>query len=163
VKCPCGSELDYEKSSRPLITGKKNALTAEDLMRSRYTAYVVGEIDYLGKTLDDKGREDFDAESTREWSANTNWKELEIIATDGGGKGDENGTVEFVARYEMEKQLLEHHELATFQKNQDGVWEFIDGQVIGTQPYRRETPKIGRNDPCPCGSGKKYKKCCGKK
>ncbi|MBR6014599.1 MAG: SEC-C domain-containing protein, partial [Firmicutes bacterium] len=40
-------------------------------------------------------------------------------------------------------------------------WRFIDGKMDTGEPYRREEPKIGRNDPCPCGSGKKYKKCCG--
>ena len=45
---------------------------------------------------------------------------------------------------------------------QDGEWKFIDGEIETGVPYVREEPKIGRNDPCPCGSGKKYKKCCGK-
>ena len=41
-------------------------------------------------------------------------------------------------------------------------WKFADGELVGETPTVREEPKIGRNDPCPCGSGKKYKKCCGK-
>jgi SEC-C motif-containing protein len=132
-------------------------------MRARYSAYVVGEIDFLGNTLDSEGRNDFDADSTREWSSSTNWKELKILASEQGGKDDAIGMVEFVARYEMDGQLLEHHERATFQRNENQAWEFVDGQVVGQEPYRRESPKIGRNAPCPCGSGKKYKKCCDKK
>jgi SEC-C motif-containing protein len=42
----------------------------------------------------------------------------------------------------------------------DGEWRFIDGKIFGPDPVRREAPKVGRNDPCPCGSGKKFKKCC---
>jgi SEC-C motif-containing protein len=162
VICPCGSELEYKDCCEPIINGKKKVLTAEALMRSRYTAYVVGEVEYLGKTLDERGREEFDLEATREWSKDTDWKGLEIIAVEQGGADDDSGIVEFIARYEMDDQLLELHERATFKKSDDGLWQFIDGRVIGRDPYRRETPKVGRNDPCPCGSGKKYKKCCGK-
>ena len=54
---------------------------------------------------------------------------------------------------------LEHHERAEFEKIK-GEWRFIDGRIIGPEPIRREEPRIGRNDPCPCGSGLKYKKCC---
>jgi SEC-C motif-containing protein len=162
VNCPCGSEKTYKECCEPIIKGKKKAETAEALMRSRYTAYVVGEVEYLGRTLDSRGREEFDIESTREWSKDTDWKELEIVSVEQGGLDDENGIVEFIARYEMDEQLLEHHERASFKKSDAGEWEFVDGRVIGRDPYRRETPKIGRNDPCPCDSGKKYKKCCGK-
>ena len=161
MKCPCGSTQEYADCCEPFIKGKKTAPTAEALMRSRYAAYVVGEIEYLGQTLNEKGREDFDFDATSEWSRDTNWKELEIVSVEDGGKNDDSGVVEFIARYEMEDQLLEHHERATFTRN-NGQWVFVDGRVIGRDPYRRETPKIGRNDPCPCGSGKKYKKCCGR-
>ena len=51
--------------------------------------------------------------------------------------------------------------LPTFVKEKDG-WKFEDGELVGETPIVREAPKVGRNDPCPCGSGKKYKKCCGK-
>jgi len=45
---------------------------------------------------------------------------------------------------------------------ESGTWCYAGGRVIGVDPYRREEPKIGRNEPCSCGSGKKYKKCCGR-
>lgn len=160
MNCPCGSELEYKDCCEPFIKKKKLASTAEALMRSRYTAYVVGKVEHLGNTLDDKGRESFDLESTREWSSNTDWKKLEIVSVERGGVDDDDGVVEFIAHYEMDDQLLSHHERATFKKC-DGRWAFIDGRVIGRDPYRREEPKVGRNDPCPCGSGKKFKKCCG--
>ena len=66
-----------------------------------------------------------------------------------------------MAHYAANGQKCEHREHATFRKI-DGEWRFIDGVIESNEPYRREEPKIGRNDPCPCGSGKKYKKCCGK-
>ena len=56
---------------------------------------------------------------------------------------------------------MEHHEIAEFRR-EDGKWVFFDGELVPQAPYVRKEAKIGRNDPCPCGSGKKYKKCCGK-
>ena len=53
-----------------------------------------------------------------------------------------------------------HHELAEFRKSGD-TWYFFDGKMVGPGQFTRETPKVGRNDPCPCGSGRKFKKCCG--
>lgn len=160
MNCPCGSELKYKDCCEPIIERKKVASTAEALMRSRYTAYVVGKIEHLEYTLDDKGRESFDPESTREWSENTTWHGIDIVSVDRGGVDDDEGVVEFIASYELDGQDLQHHERATF-KREDGRWMFVDGRVIGRDPYRRETPKVGRNDPCICGSGKKFKKCCG--
>ena len=55
----------------------------------------------------------------------------------------------------------EHWEQAYFEK-ENGDWRFLDAKGVQTGPYRREEPKIGRNDPCSCGSGQKYKKCHGK-
>ena len=55
---------------------------------------------------------------------------------------------------------LAHHEVATFRKVEDR-WYFVDGKMAKHETFVRQAPKVGRNDPCPCGSGKKYKKCCG--
>ncbi|MGN1324764.1 MAG: SEC-C metal-binding domain-containing protein, partial [Candidatus Spyradenecus sp.] len=59
------------------------------------------------------------------------------------------------------KTDFEHHERSLF-KRVDGQWKFIDGELVKPKPIVNEQPRPGRNDPCPCGSGKKYKKCCGK-
>ena len=139
----------------------RQAPTAEALMRSRYTAYVTGDVKHLGATLDAAGRSDFDADSAKSWAESADWKGLEIVSVEKGGADDEDGIVEFIASYEVDDQLLQHHERAQFKKS-GKRWEFINGRVIGRDPYRREEPKIGRNDPCCCGSGKKYKKCCGR-
>ena len=49
-----------------------------------------------------------------------------------------------------------------FAAKENGQWRFLDARGIQKGPYVRPEPKVGRNDPCPCGSGKKYKACCGK-
>jgi SEC-C motif domain protein len=71
------------------------------------------------------------------------------------------GTVEFVASYSRNDETVEHHEMAVFRKEGE-AWTFVDGRILN-QPFRREQPKISRNALCPCGSGRKYKKCCGQK
>jgi SEC-C motif-containing protein len=129
-------------------------------MRSRYAAFVVGRVDYIKESTHPRERRGFDVQATRAWSEQSEWKGLSILGTRDGGEGDNRGTVEFVARYSREDEDVEHHEVASFKKT-GGRWYFMDGRMVPKQPARRTGPKVGRNDPCPCGSGKKYKKCCG--
>jgi len=129
-------------------------------MRSRYTAFALGDIDYIVKTVHPDHRDDVDREAAEKWSSDADWQGLEIVKTGGGGPDDDTGFVEFIARYTMDGSDSEHHEHAQFSKK-DGVWFFEDGRIVKSQPVVRDAPKVGRNEPCPCGSGKKYKKCCG--
>jgi SEC-C motif domain protein len=144
----------------PFIRGQKQPETAAQLMASRYVAYTLGEVDFILDSHDPDTREDTDRESVEKWSKNATWHGMEILRTDKGEAGDDTGEVEFVARYTMDGREVKHHERSTFEKKK-GRWYFIDAQEI-QQPVRREGPKLGRNDPCHCGSGKKLKKCHGK-
>ena len=157
-KCPCGSGRSYSECCQPYITGKVKAPTAEALMRSRYTAYVEHEIDYIINTCVQRGKKDIDPKSTREWSEQSTWLGLTIISTENGSVDDENGTVEFKALYERDGVKETHHETAKFKK-ENGEWLYSEGHITPLTVVRSEA-KIGRNDPCPCGSGKKYKFCC---
>ena len=159
--CPCCSGLAYEACCEPLLLGHTQAVTAEALMRSRYTAYTLAEIDYLFKTSGPRVRREFDAESSRKWAQSAEWKGFEILRAEGGAASDTRGVIEFVARYQVKDTPFEHHEIAQFERL-DNIWRFMDGQIVGPPPVRREAPKVGRNDPCPCGSGQKFKKCCGR-
>ncbi|MBN20285.1 MAG: hypothetical protein CL678_03270 [Bdellovibrionaceae bacterium] len=159
--CSCGLGPSYENCCLPIIQGKKIAETAEQLMRSRYSAYVHSELKYLFDSLHPKSRGDFDEQGVKEWANQAQWEGLEILSTDQGQQGDAVGTVEFIARYKMGDKEESHHETATFERNKEGHWSFMDGKVNVTAPIRRTEEKIGRNDPCSCGSGKKFKKCCG--
>lgn len=174
MTCPCGSAELFENCCEPFLTGKKLPDTAEQLMRSRYTAFTCKDIDYLKKTLAPESRGDFDASSTKQWADNAKWKGLKILSTDKGQASDKKGTVEFIATYQADGTVLDHHETAQFRKSEGGQWYFVEGdshthkEGEGHQHHHekpqtvmREAPKIGRNDPCVCGSGKKYKKCCG--
>ena len=159
--CPCGRGPSYDACCQPVHDGAQFAVTAEQLMRARYAAYARRRIEFLGESIHPKKRKGHDPESSRQWAEESTWLGLEVVSTEGGGAKEETGSVEFIARYESEGSELEHHEIAQFRK-EDGLWYFWDGKTIGPDPVRREEPKIGRNDPCPCGSGKKYKKCCGR-
>jgi SEC-C motif-containing protein len=130
-------------------------------MRSRYTAYVLGEIDYILGSLHPDHREDVDRKATEAWSKSAEWKGLEVVSTEGGGEADDKGQVEFIARFVLKGTEQVHHERAEFERYA-GKWYFVDGETVAQKPVVREGPRVGRNDPCPCGSGKKYKKCCGK-
>ena len=105
--------------------------------------------------------ERYDEQVIQSWAAYTPWQSLEIISTDKGGPEDEDGFVEFKAWHlNLEGQLTAHHEISEFNKY-EGQWKFVTGVRPTQKPVVKEN-KVGRNDPCPCGSGKKYKKCCGK-
>lgn len=158
-KCACCSGREYADCCEPIISGRSKAGTGVELMRARYTAYTLADIDFLYKSSGPQVRKEFDEKSSREWAEKATWGGLEILATEGCEEGDDAGTVEFVARYSMEGTEFRHRELAEFERVK-GDWRFMDGVVKGPDPHRREAPKVGRNSSCPCGSGKKYKKCC---
>ncbi|QEN09354.1 YchJ family protein [Oceanispirochaeta crateris] len=160
AECPCGSGAEYEKCCSLYIKDGIPVPTAEKLMRARYTAYALGEVDYIMSTheVDPKDVEN-SRKATEDWSKQSDWQGLEILKTSKGGESDDTGTVEFKAHYMIDRARYTHHEISTF-KRKNGKWLFTEGQEI-KKPVHREEPKISRNAPCPCGSGKKYKKCCG--
>lgn len=159
MNCPCQSGKSFAECCEPLIKGEEKAETAEQLMRSRYTAYTQVNMDYIEKTHDPKTRKNSDMEANRRWAESAKWFGLEVLSTEGGGPDDDDGMVEFIARYDLGEGEEEHHEHSLFRK-ENGGWYYSDSRN-SQETYVREE-KIGRNDPCPCGSGKKYKKCCGK-
>lgn len=172
MKCPCGSVNQYENCCGPIINDSVQAETAEQLMRSRYTAYTKGEMSYLKNTLAPESQHDFDIDAAKKWAQESEWMGLKIISTTKGSKTDAKGVVEFTATYKEKGKVYNHHEVSQFRKNNQGRWLFVKGEShthiddkgegeSSVHTVIRESPKIGRNEPCTCGSGKKYKKCCG--
>ncbi|MDK9718477.1 MAG: YchJ family protein [Trichlorobacter sp.] len=159
TSCPCGSTKNYSDCCEPIIKGSLPAQTAEQLMRARYSAYTKTEMDFIFSSTHPDGREGYDHDGTRTWAENSEWLGLKIIGSKKGSKDDATGEVEFIARFKENGALREHHENALF-KRVEGVWHFSDGVMVKPKPIT--VTKVGRNDPCPCGSGQKYKKCCGK-
>jgi SEC-C motif-containing protein len=162
MSCPCGKGPTLEACCGPILDGAP-AQTAEDLMRSRYTAYTTGHIDHVVATHDPDTRDTVDRDASAAWSKQSTWLGLEVLATEAGGPDDTGGVVEFVARFSLAGRVQQHHERSRFAKKDEGAgprWFYIDGDTVKARPVERET-KVGRNEPCPCGSGKKYKKCHG--
>ncbi|MDQ1363368.1 MAG: motif domain protein [Pseudomonadota bacterium] len=146
--CPCGSRLQLEECCLPRISGQAPAGSAEALMRSRYTAYVLGRADYLAASWHPSTRP-----PQLSVSGDIEWSGLEVLACQSGSATDSRGRVEFIARYRQQGRSGQVHENSRFVQEQ-GRWFYLDGDL--------KTVVSGRNAPCTCGSGKKFKKCCGK-
>ncbi|GAB6042316.1 YchJ family protein [Endothiovibrio diazotrophicus] len=151
--CPCGSGKGFAECCGPYLAGEAVAATAETLMRSRFTAYAREAFDYLKESWHPATRP---PELRAGDGAKVEWTTLEVVDTAAGGEGDEIGEVEFIAHYLLDGKPSRIRERSQFVR-QDGRWYYVDGR----EPPQRNAPKVGRNEPCPCGSGKKYKKCCG--
>ncbi len=158
--------LRLDRCCMPIIRGKAKAPTAESLMRARYTAFALAEVDFIIDSHHPDTRGEVKRDEIEEWSKNSEWLGLEIAQTEMGTEKDNDGIVIFHARYKApdpstgrpEPKVHDHWERSLFRKH-DGAWKFLDAQGIQQGPIKRDEPKVGRNDVCPCGSGKKYKKC----
>lgn len=153
--CPCGAGEPYGSCCEPLHLGAA-APTAEHLMRSRYSAFCLSKIDYLLATLHPSQRQPNDRANLLQTLSRTKWTRLRILATNRGAAGDDSGRVEFVATYHEGGIARRLHERSDFVKENDR-WYYHSGEHENLAP----SPKPGRNQPCWCGSGKKYKKCHG--
>jgi len=158
LACPCGVGESLESCCGPVIGGKPPA-SAEALMRARYTAYTQHEVDFLLSSVHPESPGEVDRRSTEAWAKHAEWHGLEILSKSGGGSGDDEGSVEFVAKFSIKGAPQRHHEHALFRRHA-GKWFYFDGREIKPQPIAGPRIKPGRNDDCPCGSGKKFKKCC---
>ncbi len=150
--CPCGSNRSYASCCKPYLTAADVALTAEALMRSRYSAYCIGNVDYLIATRHPSKRKFDERINLKKSIETTAWESLTIISTWRGHKNDTAGSVEFVAVY-SQPEWGQLHERSRFIKD-NNHWFYVDGKILA--PI---LPK--RNQPCWCGSGKKFKHCHG--
>jgi SEC-C motif-containing protein len=153
--CPCGSTRTLEDCCGPIIAGTQ-AATPEALMRSRYTAYVLGKLDHIERTHVPELRDEFDRADAERTTAEIEWLGLDVRHAEENG---DTGIVEFAIRFRRQGQEYLQRERSQFRR-EDGCWLYVDGEINPKSPPRQVT-KVGRNDPCPCGSGRKYKKCCG--
>lgn len=156
--CHCGTNIPYPECCKPYHKGLKDAPTALKLMKTRFSAYAEKQIEYLVKTTHSSLEPVY--EDLEVWANNTEWKKLEIVTSEGGLKHNDSGKVEFKALYRDPKGNPQiHHELSGFIKKNE-KWFYSSGE-FNPKMKTEEKHTIGRNDPCPCGSGKKHKKCCG--
>lgn len=150
-RCPCGSGSSYADCCAAFHAGLRPAPSAEALMRSRYSAYALKKAAYLIATWHSDTRPaalELDDDTTR-------WIGLDILRTANGKPLDTDGEVEFRAHYLAGSRRGRLHEISRFVRLHS-AWAYLDGDI---QPDSGDTP-VGRNEPCPCGSGKKFKHCC---
>ncbi|HEX3253706.1 MAG TPA: YchJ family protein [Pyrinomonadaceae bacterium] len=156
--CPCGSGSLFSACCELVINGSRESETAEELMRARYSAFATGAIDFIVSSTHSRTRKEIDLDFTREWSQTSEWRGLQIFET--REVNDNKAFVSFEAQYSQNGKDFSHREKAQFER-ENGQWRFVTGDELKNPTVRYETPRPGRNDPCPCGSGKKYKKCHG--
>jgi len=152
ISCPCNSGHQFNRCCAPYLQGKVLPETAESLMRSRYTAYVQQNAQYLVDTwqLATSTDQRLLLDSLENTFKTTTWLGLQIIKSENDPKNNKQAFVEFMAYFNENNHQQTLYERSRFQRiNQH--WFYVDGVH----------PKVERNTPCPCGSGKKYKKCCG--
>ena len=130
MNCYCGSDRKFENCCQPFINGSARPRTAEELMRSRYAAYVTVEVDYLRRTTHPSTRKFYQPEALEQWAKSNRWQGLEIISTVDGQSTDKQGMVEFKAYYRDEDQQPQvHHERSSFLKEL-GKWFFVEGKIV---------------------------------
>lgn len=124
TRCPCLSGETYGGCCRPFHTGEAAAPNAERLMRSRYSAFVVGDAAYLLRTWHPRTRP-----SSLELDTDTEWRRLDIVAASRGGMLDTQGIVEFRAHYRRDGQRGVQHERSRFLR-EAGAWLYVDGDPL---------------------------------
>lgn len=159
--CPCGSSLSYESCCAPYIRGEKHAPDVAALVRSRYSAFCLHEFAYLVETTHPDFRDDLDVESIAQGTEKIQWLRLDLGESSESQRenGEKFEEISFSAYYEQDGVARQLSETSFFKREGDRLY-YVDGVPHKAKSYTRSTPKYGRNDPCPCGSGKKYKKCC---
>jgi SEC-C motif-containing protein len=154
--CPCGSGQLFDTCCGPGLAGTRALATAEALMRSRFTAHVADDWRYLHLTYGPTTNSPFHAEADD--VAAPGWSRISIHAHETTADPD-HAFVEFTAFFADQNGEHPMQEKSEFRRA-DGKWLFTRTIRQDPAPVKSNAPKVGRNDPCPCGSGKKYKHCC---
>ncbi|MEY2880779.1 MAG: hypothetical protein RLZZ15_3159 [Verrucomicrobiota bacterium] len=153
--CTCGSGVNFEACCGPLLAGTQRPATAEALMRSRFTAHVARDYRYLHRTYRASSRLPFHEDAD---ASTLGWTRLVIHAHEPGANPD-TAFVDFTAFFVDEQGEHAMAEKSEFHRI-DGQWLFTRSIRQGPAPLKAAAARVGRNDPCPCGSGKKFKHCC---
>jgi len=148
LSCPCTSNMAYQECCGRYHNGAL-AASAHSLMRARYSAYAQHNIEFIKSTSLPSQQAQLDMRSIAEWSQNSQWLGLNVIA-ERVAQDQRHATVEFIAHWQDAEGRHQHQETSLFIKPAER-WYFYDPNV----PLRAE-----RNASCPCGSGLKFKKCC---
>lgn len=128
-------------------------------MRARYVAFKLGNLDFIEASCTQEGLQSLNRLEMQKALPDTEFQSFELRGTTGGDDGDDTGTVSFAFRYKFKGKEMAQAEIAHFRRL-EGLWRY-DYSEVNPKPTPVRVESVGRNDPCPCGSNKKYKKCCG--
>ena len=123
TRCPCGTGLPLDAGCGPVLAGEREAATAEALMRSRFTAFALGDVDHLLATWHSSTRP-----RSLELDPGIRWLRLDVLGTSGGGPFDAEGTVAFEAHWVADGTRGSMRELSRFRR--DRGWQYVDGDAI---------------------------------
>ena len=126
--CPCTSKHSFDSCCAPFLSGQKVPETAEQLMRSRFTAYAMQRPQYLMDTTVEAEREKLDLDELARYCHAVKCISLKILKTEGGGAQDETGTVLFHASLQINGRRMLHRELSRFVR-ENGRWVYVDGET----------------------------------
>ena len=164
--CPCGSKQPLYRCCAQIHQDYGLATTAEQLMRARYSAFVLNDIDFIIQTYHSSCKAQEQRQQILD-AMQLQWFKLEIINVTDDNLNSKEAFVEFKARYVQNAKHQILHERSRFIKEtvgQQSCWRYLDGNYDGNPGHNpdgtQQIIKIRRNDPCPCESGKKFKKCC---
>jgi SEC-C motif domain protein len=155
--CPCGSNKKYNTCCEPYIIGKKIPSSPEQLMRSRYSAYTLANVNYIKKTMSGKAAIGFNESNAKEWASRVSWIGLSVNNT--YNDTSTKGFVDFSAKFIDDGKLQAIEELSEFIL-ENGKWFYVDGKPSSKIDTSLGL-KVSRNSTCPCGSQKKFKNCHG--
>ena len=125
MNCPCNRLINYEECCGKIHTTIFNAQSAEELMRSRYSAFVLDKMDYLKLSHASSTVHTFNFKSVSKWTKSVKWLKLEIISLKNGLVSDINGFVEFKAFYEEDSKIQFIHGYSRFIK-ENNHWVYLD-------------------------------------
>jgi SEC-C motif-containing protein len=125
--CFCGKNLAYEDCCGVLHSGKRMAQTAEELMRSRYSAFALADVDYILRTYAPETRPNSERMEIKQWAASVMWLGLQVLSTQKGKQGDKDGRVKFKALYSEAGKIHEMIEDSFF-RFEKGQWFYVDGR-----------------------------------
>ena len=124
--CPCGSTLPIDECCVMIICGMREASTCQELMRSRYVAFTLADVDYLMQSHHSKTRPIKEYNQIKKWAESVQWMGLVIVNTQSGGLYDTIGYVEFRAMYLEDGQMQEIHENSLFER-ENQRWVYVSG------------------------------------
>ena len=123
--CPCGAKATFDKHCLPILEGKAKPETAERLMRARFTAYSMGDVDFLIRTTAAEFRDKLDADELEEYCDSIRCVSLKVLGTEAGGPGDDTGVVKFHASLMVNGKRTLHSEVSRFHR-EDGAWVYAE-------------------------------------